>query len=71
MPQLISNNITQIKRTVSGRTKMYWLHPNSKAAQHLEAFVYETASILAEEKIHNEGIRSVNGDQHELKFQNK
>ncbi|MGC1932807.1 MAG: hypothetical protein WA667_27860 [Candidatus Nitrosopolaris sp.] len=71
MPQLISNNITQIKRTVSGRTKMYWLHPKSKAAEHLEAFVYETASILAEEKIHHEEIEtSVNSDQHQLKFQN-
>jgi transcription initiation factor IIE alpha subunit len=70
MPQLISNNIAQIKRTVSGRTKMYWLHPRSKAAEHLEAFVYETASVLAEEKIHHEEIRSLNGDQHRLKFQN-
>lgn len=70
MPQLISNNIAQIKRTVSGRTKMYWLHPKSKAAEHLEAFVYETASVLAEEKIHDEEIRSLNGDQHRLRFQN-
>lgn len=70
MPQLISNNITQIKRTVSGRTKMYWLHPKSKAAEHLEAFVYETASILVEQKIHHEEIeKSVNSDQHKLKFQ--
>src|SRR5215472_17684162 len=70
MPQLISNNIAQIKRTVSGRTKMYWLHPRSKATEHLEAFVYETASVLAEEKIHHEEIRSLNDDQHRLKFQN-
>jgi transcription initiation factor IIE alpha subunit len=60
MPQLISNNIAQIKRTISGRTKMYWLHPRSKAIEHLEAFVYETASMLAEEKIRQEEIRSLN-----------
>jgi hypothetical protein len=48
---------------------MYWLHPKSKAAEHLEAFVYETASVLAEEKIQDEEIRSLNGDQHRLRFQ--
>jgi transcription initiation factor IIE alpha subunit len=46
MPQLISNNIAQLKRIVSGRTKMYCLH-KSKAAVHLEEFVYELASNLA------------------------
>ncbi len=71
MPQLISNNITQIKRTVSGRTKMYWLHPKSKAAEHLESFVYETASMLADQKIHQEETEtSVKSEQHQLKFQN-
>lgn len=71
MPQLISNNIAQLKRTVSGRTKMYWLHPKSNAAVHLEEFVYELASNLAQEEIHQEEIESsTRNEQQQLKFQN-
>lgn len=70
MPQLISNNIAELKRTVSGRTKMYWLHPKSKAAVHLEEFVYELASNLAQEEIHQEEIKpSTRNEQQQLKFQ--
>jgi transcription initiation factor IIE alpha subunit len=70
MPQLISNNIAQLKRIVSGRTKMYWLHPKSKAAVHLEEFVYELASNLAQEEIHQETEISTTYDQQQLKIQN-
>jgi len=75
MPQLISNNVVQLKRTVSGRTKMYWLHPKSNAAVHLEEFVYELASNLTQEEIHQEEIESTttttrNEQQQQLKFQN-
>ena len=71
MPQLISNNIAQLKRTVSGRTKMYWLHPKSKAAVHLEEFVYELASNLAQKEIHQEETEpSTRHEQQQLRFQN-
>lgn len=71
MPHLINNNIAQLKRIVSGRTKMYWLHPKSKAAVHLEEFVYELASKLAQEEIHQEETEPyTRNEQQQLKFQN-
>jgi len=65
MPYLVADGIADVKRTV-GRSKLYWLHPRSKAAEDLEKFCFDRAALRIEEKEESENVRAVDKQQTRL-----